>query len=522
MTLSRFHPRTFALVLALLLAACKRDSDDDDDEDPPPQPSFTFTGVNTALVSQNEAADTAVLSFDVAWPDSWRNDLPGAGRAEPFNYDAVWVLLKFQVMGGEWQHAFLQATGVSPPPGFAWTAPPDRRGLFLHRALNGMGDVSLGDVLFVWDYGASGVPDDATITARVFIYEMVFIPEGPFHAGDGTTGTGMDPTGQPLPVEGQFCQAGTTAPFLVPGEAPLMLGGTAATNLSSRNGLADDFNASTLQVLPAAFPKGFANFWLMKYELTCGQFVDWLSLLTPVQAAFVYPTPDPMGAERFGIVFQGGVYSTAVPARAVNWMNYEAVCSFGDWAALRPYTELEYEKACRGMVPAVPDEYSWGATGIVQITGMTGVDGSGMETATPGAANCQYNLTSGSLPGSAIQGPVSVGIFRRTHPGGTRQQQGRGYYGNFELTGNVWERPVTIHSVAARTFDGHPGDGALDASGRANEPTWPNLSGGGAGYRGANWFRGTAWARVSSRSNAGHDPGGRTSHRGIRVGRSYQ
>jgi formylglycine-generating enzyme required for sulfatase activity len=330
----------------------------------------------------------------------------------------------------------------------------------------------------------------------------------------------MDPTGQPLPVEGQFCQAGSTAPFQITSEAPLMLGGTAPTNLSSRNGISDDFNSSTLQVLPAAFPKGFGAYWLMKYELTCQQFVDWLNLLTPVQAAFVYPIPDPMGAERFGIVFQGGVYSTSVPARAVNWMNYEAVCAFADWAALRPYTELEYEKACRGPLPAVPDEYSWGSRNIAQITALNGTDGSGMELALPAAANCQYNLTSGSLPGSAIQGPVSVGIFRRTHPGGTREQQGRGYYGNFELTGNVWERPVCLHNVGARTFDGHPGDGALDATGRADEATWPNVSGGGAGYRGANWFRGTAWARVSSRSNASHDPMGRTSHRGIRVGRS--
>jgi hypothetical protein len=37
------------------------------------------------------------------------------------------------------------------------------------------------------------------------------------------------------------------------------------------------------------------------------------------------------------------------------------MAAFADWSGLRPMSELEYEKACRGYnTPAVPNEYAWG------------------------------------------------------------------------------------------------------------------------------------------------------------------
>lgn len=147
----------------------------------------------------------------------------------------------------------------------------------------------------------------------------------------------------------------------------------------------------------------------------------------------------------------------------------------------------------------------------------------------PGNANCSFNLQNGSfsLTDQPIQGPVRTGIFLDTNPPAgsnptiSRQLTGASYYWVFELSGNVWERAVNVSTPEARTYDGRHGDGTIDRNGGANEETWPNLSGGGAGYRGGNWFRWTNWARVSSRSNAtSHDPTGRTSHRGIRAVRT--
>jgi formylglycine-generating enzyme required for sulfatase activity len=473
---------------------------------------------NAMLVNQDTVNDTVIVRFNASWKYSWRNDLPGAGQAEPLNYDGLWIFVKVRVGGGPWRHATLDMTGVAAPSGFAFTAPSDRKGVFLHRAANSFGDVNLPGVDVRWNYGADGVPDDATVSAQVFMLEMVYIPSGAFYVGDDTKGV----------VESQFYAAGAAgfSPFQITSENAIMLGGTARGNLTSRGG--DDFNDTTLQMLPATFPKGHRAFWIMKFELTSEQWGDFLNRLEPGQQS-AHDTTSNFGTERHTMTKMGDTFVTTAPTRPVNFMNFDGVMAFADWAGLRPMTELEYEKAARGPRFPVPDELAWGTTNIVQITSFNGVDGSGTETALPVNANCSFNLQNGSssLTDQPIRGPVRVGIFLDTHPPTvmnptiSRQATGASYYWVFELSGNVWERAVGIGSTAARTYDGHHGDGAIDAMGQANEPTWPNLSGGGAGYRGGNWFRWSNWARVSSRAfGATHDPAGRTSHRGIRVVRT--
>ena len=45
-------------------------------------------------------------------------------------------------------------------------------------------------------------------------------------------------------------------------------------------------------------------------------------------------------------------------------LSWPDLCAYADWAALRPMTELEYEKACRGPNNPVLGEYAWGNTSI--------------------------------------------------------------------------------------------------------------------------------------------------------------
>ncbi len=481
--------------------------------------SFTLgpDKTNTALVSQNTADGSVMVQFDAAWKYSWRNDLAGPGRNAPFNYDGLWIFVKYRVGEGPWKHATLEMSGVNAPAGFAFTAPTDKKGVFLHRATNGFGNVNLTGVEVRWNYQADGVADDAQVSTEAFMLEMVYIPSGAFYAGDDTRGV----------LENQFYAAGGTGfpPFQITGENPVTLGGTMPGSLNSRSG--DDFN-STIQSLPAAFPKGYRAFWILKFELSSQQWCDFLNHLEPGQIP-VHDTTMNYGMERHAITKADITYVTPNPTRPVNFMNFNDLMAFADWAVLRPLTELEYEKACRGPNFPVPDEFAWGTTSIVQITGFSGMDGSGLETARPISANCSYNLQNGSPSPTdqPIQGPVRAGIFLHTNPPTTmnpiisRQLTGASYYWVFELSGNVWERCVNISSAEARTYNGNHGDGTLDAAGQANQLTWPNLSGGGAGYRGGNWYRWSNWARVSSRSNAPtHDLAGRTSHRGIRAVRT--
>lgn len=46
-----------------------------------------------------------------------------------------------------------------------------------------------------------------------------------------------------------------------------------------------------------------------------------------------------------------------VSANDLSWMDGAVLA---DWAALRPFTELEFEKAARGPVVPVADEFAWG------------------------------------------------------------------------------------------------------------------------------------------------------------------
>jgi hypothetical protein len=93
-----------------------------------------------------------------------------------------------------------------------------------------------------------------------------------------------------------------------------------------------------------------------------------------------------------------------------------------------------------------------------------------------------------------------------------------------ELSGNVWERLVTVAAqdstntvTNAGLFDrDRHGDGLLGDDGQANVATWPGPNALGSNYRGGNWTRPDDWARVGDRQFAGSTIPDRTSHRGIR------
>jgi len=74
-----------------------------------------------------------------------------------------------------------------------------------------------------------------------------------------------------------------------------------------------------------------------------------------------------------------------------------------------------------------------------------------------------------------------------------------------ELSGNLWERAVTVGNATGRAFTGLHGNGALSTNGHANETDWPGLTGGevtgatGSGFRGGHWYFFASHMRVSDR-----------------------
>jgi formylglycine-generating enzyme required for sulfatase activity len=187
-------------------------------------------------------------------------------------------------------------------------------------------------------------------------------------------------------------------------------------------------------------------------------------------------------------------------------------------------TELEYEKACRGAEAVVAGEYAWGNTDINKQTGHTGVDGSGHETATPGDANANF--------AKGINGPVRNGIYAATSAG-SRPQAGASFYGVMELSGNVWDRVVTLGKSKGRKFTGTHGDGHLVTTagfeGNATNEDWPGIDANagrgvtgaeGSGFRGGAWTENASLLRLADRACAATPDGKRLNNYGFRGART--
>lgn len=475
--------------------------------------------VHVAL--KDEAVGSHVfVEFDISWQNSWRNDLSGIGQAAPFNYDAVWVFVKFSTDGGTtWHHASLSSTTsahhVVEDNGVAAmiAAVPDGKGVFLHRANNGAGSNDWDDIQLRWDYSVDGVSHITSATiVNVLAVEMVYVPEGAFQAGDHATGNAAFQQG-----------SSDTDPWIIESEDAIQVGDVAAdgfyyVSAGNTDVFPEDATGATFTI-PAEFPKGFAAFFVMKHEITQGQYADFLNKITSQQAANRNITQE-SDYQSFRGTISGGHphFSAAAPDRACNFISIMDGSAFSDWAGLRPMSELEYEKACRGDQAAVAGEFAWGNMSIVQAKTISSPE-DGTETVSNSGANCVF-ADATFAGGDGGRGPLRGGIFAATVnpldvPEVQRQNAGASYFGVMELSGNLWERIATVGNARGRAFMGTHGDGELtnipDAEGNATNIDWPGtgsdhskgiISAGGSGYRGGGWLENANLQRVSERTSA--------------------
>jgi formylglycine-generating enzyme required for sulfatase activity len=420
-------------------------------------------------------ATTAYVKFDISWQNSW--------RYTNINHDAAWVFFKAQPeLQTYWTNVILEYSGVNPTGCSTGTGtavqlivPDDKVGLFVRPAGEGTAPVAVTNVQVVWNFASNGLTTASKVKIRALAVEMVYVAQGSFDAGDGLSG------------QGQFTKTTITT------NDPTVAGGR-----------------PTGETAPVAtWPNGYNAFYCMKYEITQGQYKDFLNSLTSGQDGTRFPNNN--GNYRHTITGSAGSRTTATPDRACNWLSWADGAAFADWAGLRPMTELEFEKACRGPIAAVAGEYAWGSTVITQLTAEAN-DGTGTSTvSTVAGANCLYG-------NGAMQGPCRVGIFATASS--TREQAGASYWGIMELSGNLWERPVTIGHATGRNFTGLHGDGNLDGTGDANVTAWPGTDAAGAGMRGGHWVDPATIARVSDRAYAAGPDAIRSRVRGGRAVRS--
>lgn len=403
-------------------------------------------GITVSNLVVNQSSGT--VTFDISWQNSWRD-------AE--NWDAAWVFVKFRdcdvpkttpfthglISTTLSDHTFptsLEPTCSDGTPNCI-DASPNNTGVMLRRTSNGFGSVSGTITLRVTNLPATGSYD-----VRVIAIEMVFIPQGAFYAGDATAP--------------YFIRTSNTdnSPIQITSEAALpTISHSSAGNVS----------------LTAAFRKGYAAFYIMKYEISQGQYVDFLNTIGQTQAATRFPNAFNTNRNRVGFNAVTADYYTDRPDRAMNFLSWEDVIAYLDWAALRPLTELEYEKACRGPLAPVPNEFAWGTTTFTAGTVLSGAE-DGTETFTDPGANMR-RITDGVVGGDGDIGPVRVSIFA-TPTTNTRAAAGASYWGVLNLSDNLGEYYYSyLAGQSSRTpgASGIPwGDGNLNAAGNADVTAW--------------------------------------------------
>ena len=550
--------------------------------------NVVLLGRNTSAGSNN-AANFTQVQFNLSWENSWRVNV-GAS-----NWDAAWVFVKFQVGASNpvftnvnssgdivtvsnttnlrvgmpvmvtsgtgsisslsgttiseilnstqfrlsvtpatalsnatitcariWEHATISNTTTHHivPNGSTIEPATDGTGAFIYRSSEGIGTFSLNDLRLRWNYGINGVRDDALVNVQVFAIEMVYVPGGlNFNVG-GTA---------------------TVSPNFIP------------TNITG-----DRIFPQNATNIPTGWPNGYNAFYCMKYEISQGQFRDFLNALSIHQQETHSSPTASVGSgalsssnnNRNGIDIQvQGSRSAATPAVfacnldgdafydetltdgewiACNFLSWPKAAAYADWSGLRPMTEMEYEKACRGSQAAVSNEYAWGTATGTAANNITN-SGANNESTNTVNANAAFNNQTN------VQGPLRVGVFATSSS--NRIQSGASYYGIMELSGNLWERTIsTFEGNGTIKFNGLHGDGTLTRWGNANVPNWPGYGSGGEvtddDFDNGTIFRGGSYADNAERmgvsdrllipQSTNSNPKPLNQHKGFRAVRTAQ
>jgi hypothetical protein len=285
-------------------------------------------------------------------------------------------------------------------------------GVFLQRAAAGAGSVTAKGVTVVAELpagaGAAGIPD-----LRAFGIEMVYVPEGPFALGSGGT------------EENRFYQytdgSQNTRPYRVQDAGPVPTGPQRGRLWAT--GLRPD--AGDAGELSVAYPNGYRAFYCMKHCVRQGQFAGFLGMQSVVQSAIM--------------AYRGGsgpvLYRHVTGGSSLTWWMGSV---FGAWAGLRPMTDLEYEKACRGAREPQPDEAGPSVWGI-------------------------RHLNTGEMSFFTVTAADPVGRgFQGTHGSGLPALPADWPYSNERTVGGISRRGTTL----AAHSDGGPCD-AVRVSSRA-------------------------------------------------------
>lgn len=502
-----------------------------------------------ALSDTNKTAKTVMVRFNIAWENSWRDSI---------NWDAAWIFVKFRELKDsvwKYRHLTVSQTGNLTGSGnttMKFAVPADNKGVFYYRQTLGSGHIKMDSVKLLWNYGLDKISNIDSVEIKVFATEMVYIPTGNFSLGDGN-GT------QRSYNAFQLKNAPNNYVVITDKWSPLINTRNESSNgiqnddailytdgirISGTGGL--DINGDKVAEYPD-FPTGYRSFYCMKYDVTQGQYADFLNTLSLRDSSTGYFYVDttrlkkipakyklalqnldpifgssPLDLQRHTILLDSAEvkYTVSRPDRAYGKGNNNSYLSFSDWSALRPITELEYEKAARGPLPPVYKstinnynnnynadttsnwsgfDWAWGNDTTYARSNTGPISNSnniltynGVENGTEFFSNFSVykryinpmysasNMYSKTFSGGdGGDGPFRVGIFATDSS--TRITSGATYYGLMDFSKNVPQMVLSIGQPASRTlsYKTH-GDGILNVYGNSDSSEFLLTTGGPA------------------------------------------
>ena len=411
---------------------------------------------NVQITNLTKSGNT--ITFDLSWENSWYVGLS--------HHDAVWIFVKQAPNGGpSWQHA--NVLSVTVDSGYATELPSDQVGFFVRRSSTGNGTASTSVSATLT--GLIGVFQDI----KVMGVEMVYVPTGSYYAGDGAS-NGRIARGDDI-----------TEPVHITSAAALSCGST-DTDIQ--------YSSGTCYDIASTYPNGYSEFYMMKYAITQQQYVDFLNCLSRNQQenrvtaditgqtiTNIYVLSDTPSQNKGNVVrcdenvgygpitFYCDRNNNGVPneaddgmMRGCNYLRVTDWAAYLDWAGLRPMTFLEAEKASRGPLLPVQDEYSWGSS---LWTNNGSLVDAGMENEAWSNSEVEGGISTYS------DDVVRVGC-NAPATGATRELSNATYYGVIDLGNNPGD--FYIDNAFGSTFTATDGDGELNNAGESNVATWPD------------------------------------------------
>ncbi|AFM05702.1 Formylglycine-generating sulfatase enzyme [Bernardetia litoralis DSM 6794] len=464
---------------------------------------------NNVKVDNLVITENNFLQCTIKWENSWFfnkelteiSENQNSNQKKSFIFkDGVWCFLKIRTNDYTWKHIYLSENDIfinqntNQIPDTELETVADEGGFFLSSIIeeskNGISQTPISIKLPDEIKNQFGVYDIA-----LYAIEMVWIDEGSFFVGDGVHSQNA------LRKATQTNDSTDIKPFLINSENEILVG-TNEGNLYG-NTEQEEFPSSTIST---TFPKGYDGFWIMKYEINQGQYSDFLNTLTfkqQLNRTANSPKSEintPALAVSSNSLLRNSIFikekgneELNIPAtykaddetdyentkgkyRACNWLNAEDIAAFLDWAALRPITEFEFEKAARGITNPIKGEFSWGTPYIIDADNLQN-DGTESETVTEianfadsaGLANYNSGIQTNTLNGVLRNGFGAKGSDFSSSDFELRLQAGASFWGVMELSGNVWEYCVKINYPNSLSFQRNQvGNGFLDENGNAD------------------------------------------------------